>query len=126
MEIDRRNFFKVTGGVVASLFVPAKLRAVIPVEKESLTPKMFIWTADEDWGIISYVGAFDKYDNLLHMSPVTHPQDVSKGDQVTLTLDLTGDRAIVQYIGLFNDTADEVSSKGYSRIKTWFLKLVKG
>ena len=126
MKIDRRNFFKVSSGVVASLFIPATLRAKIPIEKAQAAHRAFEWIADSDWGTISYVGVFDDFENLLQMNPVDYPQVVNKSDTVKLSLNIEGHPQNACYIGLFNDSGKEVTGKGYSRIKTWFLELVKG
>lgn len=126
MDINRRNFFKIGGGVVASIFIPAKLRAKIPVEKSQAAHRAFEWVADSNWGIVSYVGVFDDFENLIQLNPVELPQVITKGDSVKLSLNIEGHPDQACYIGLFNNVGEEISGKGYSRIKTWFLKLVKG
>jgi hypothetical protein len=116
MDINRRSFLKVSSGVIASLLLPVSLVKKIPITKEILENNDLIWTADSNWGTITYVGVYDKKDNLIYMAPVDRVTPVSKGDTASLDLNLEVELKEGYSVGLFSDT-EEISGKGYTRKK---------
>jgi hypothetical protein len=116
--MNRRNFLKVTSGVIASIFLPVSLVKKIPITKEVLKNSELIWTAESNWETITHIGVYDHYDNLVYMAPVDNVPTVTKDDTASLDLNLNLDLEIKEgySVGLFSDN-EEISGEGYSRKK---------